>query len=308
MTITRRSFNSRFIQAGAPRIPSRLLGKTGIELPILGFGTAAAGLRLQTKEAVTLYEAAFREGITYFDTAPDFAGYGKAQTQLSHLLRHVRSEVFLVTKCFEPDGERALRLLEKNLRELQTDYADLVFVHSLGHDKMDPRKVFSKTGTYAGLMKAKELGLTRFVGLSGHSRPARFLTAIRHFDIDVLLNAVNFADRHTYNFEEQVWPAAARANIGLIAMKVFGGERSPRPATLSHCQMPVEHLDLAFRYALSQPQVSCGVIGMATHAELKDNLRRARGFSPLTTPENRRLQQLGQVLAREWVDHFGPVA
>src|SRR5215210_2470574 len=232
---TSRRYNVRFIQPRAPHMPSRRLGKTGVELPILGFGTAAAGLRLNTQEAVTLYETAFQEGVTYFDTAPEFAGYGKAQTQLSHLLPQVRSDIFLVTKCFEPDGERALRLLEQNLRELQTDYADLVFVHSLGDNKMDPQRVFSKTGTYDALMKAKALGLTRFVGLSGHSRPARFLTAMRHFDIDVLLNAVNFADRHTYNFEEQVWPAAARSQIGLIAMKVFGGARDPAPRALSHC-------------------------------------------------------------------------
>jgi len=130
---------------------------------------------------------------------------------------------------------------------------------------------------------------------------------MRHFDIDVLLNAVNFADRHTYNFEEQVWPAAVRANIGLIAMKVFGGAQHPAPAALSHCMMPPEHFDVAFRYALSQPQVACAVIGMATHAELKDNLRRARLFSPLSFAESRRLHQIGQLLAREWVDHLGPV-
>jgi predicted aldo/keto reductase-like oxidoreductase len=95
--------------------------------------------------------------------------------------------------------------------------------------------------------------LTRFVGLSGHNRPARFLSALRQFDIDVLLNAVNFADRHSCNFEEIVWPAAARANIGLIAMKVFGGAQHPPPSTLSHSQMPPEYHDMAFRYALSQP-------------------------------------------------------
>jgi aryl-alcohol dehydrogenase-like predicted oxidoreductase len=137
---------------------------------------------------------------------------------VSHLLKQVRPQIFLVTKCYEPDGERALQLLESNLRELGTTYADLVFVHSVGADKMDPGIVFSKHGTYAALMKAKSLGLTRFVGLSGHSRPSRFVHAVRQFDIDVLLNAVNFVDRHTYNFEEQVWPAAAQANIGLIAM------------------------------------------------------------------------------------------
>jgi uncharacterized protein len=298
----------RFVQTAAPGMPTRMLGKTGVELPILGFGTAAAGSRLKLKEAVALYETAFREGITYFDTAPDFAGYGQAQVQLSHLLRHVRSQIFLVTKCFEPDGQQALRLLERNLRELQTDYADLVFVHSVGDDKMDPRRVFGKSGTYAALMQAKARGLTRFVGLSGHSRPGRFLEALRHFDIDVLLNAVNFADRHTYNFEEQVWPAAARANVGLIAMKVFGGAHNPPPEALSHCRMPVQHLDMAFRYAMSQAHVSCAVIGMATRQELADNLRRARSFMPLTAAEWRRMADVGGLLAREWSDHLGPVA
>ena len=298
----------RFVQNSTPPIPARSLGKTGVTLPILGFGTAPTGLRLNTRDAVRLYETAFREGITYFDTAPEFAGYGKAQSQLSHLLKQVRPQIFLVTKCYEPDGERALKLLESNLRELGTKYADLVFVHSVGADKMDPRIVFSKHGTYAALMKAKSLGLTRFVGLSGHSRPSRFLQALRQFDIDVLLNAVNFVDRHTYNFEEQVWPAAAQANIGLIAMKVFGGAQDPPPNTLSHSQMPVEYHDMAFRYALSQPQVCCAIIGMATHRELEENLGRARMFKPLSVGEARRLHDAGALLARQWTDHLGPVS
>ena len=298
----------RFVQNSTPPIPARRLGKTGVTLPILGFGTAATGRRLTTRDAVRLYETAFREGITYFDTAPEFAGYGKAQTQLSHLLKQVRPQIFLVTKCYEPDGERALELLESNLRELGTPYADLVFVHSVGADKMDPRIVFSKHGTYAALMKAKSLGLTRFVGLSGHSRPSRFVQAVRQFDIDVLLNAVNFVDRHTYNFEEQVWPAAAQANIGLIAMKVFGGAQDPPPNTLSHSQIPVDYHDMAFRYALSQPHVCCATIGMATHRELEENLRRARMFTPLSIGEARRLHDVGAPLARRWTDHFGPVS
>lgn len=298
----------RFVQNSQLRIPVRVLGKTGVTLPILGFGTAHSGLRLNTRDAVRLYEQAFREGITYFDTAPEFAGYGKAQLQLSHVLPQVRPHLFLVTKCYEPDGERALKLLERSLKELGTTYADLVFVHSVGADKMDPRVVFSKNGTYAALMRAKALGLTRFVGLSGHSRPSRFLQALRQFDIDVLLNAVNFVDRHTYNFEEEVWPAAAHANIGLIAMKVYGGAQDPAPRNLSHSRMPVEHHDMAFRYALSRPSVCCATIGMVTHRELEENLNRARTFQPLSLEEARRLQDIGARLARQWTDHLGPVA
>jgi len=298
----------RFVQNSQPRIPVRVLGKTGVTLPILGFGTAHSGLRLNTRDAVRLYEQAFREGITYFDTAPEFAGYGKAQLQLSHVLPQVRPHVFLVTKCYEPAGDRALKLLERSLKELGTTYADLVFVHSVGADKMDPRIVFSKNGTYAALMRAKALGLTHFVGLSGHSRPSRFLQALRQFDIDVLLNAVNFVDCHTYNFEEQVWPAAAHANIGLIAMKVYGGAQDPAPRTLSHSRMPVEHHDMAFRYALSQPSLCCATIGMVTHRELEENLNRARTFQPLSLEEARRLHDTGARLARQWTDHLGPVA
>jgi predicted aldo/keto reductase-like oxidoreductase len=299
----------RLVQHRASSLPTRVLGKTGVNLPILGFGTAHSGLRLNTREAVHLYERAFGEGITYFDTAPEFAGYGKAQMQLSYFLKQVRPQVFLVTKCYEPDGERALQLLQKSLKELGTSYADLVFVHSVGADKMDPRIVFGNKGTYAALMKAKALGLTRYVGLSGHSRPGRFAQAIRQFDVDVLLNAVNFVDQHTYNFEAEVWPAAARANIGLIAMKVYGGAQDPPPPPdrLSHSMMAAEYHDLAFRYALSLPQVCCAVIGMATTRELEQNVARARAFTPLSGGEVRRLRDAGRLMARQWNDHFGPV-
>lgn len=286
-------------------LPTRILGKTGVSLPILGFGTAAAGTRLALREAVRLYQTALDSGVTYFDTAPEFAGYGKAQEQLGHLLKTRRKEFFLVTKCFEPTYDEALKLLERNLKELQTDHADLVFVHSLGADKMDPAVVFSRKGAYAGLVKAKSLGLTRFIGLSGHNRPERFADAIQRYEVDVLLNAVNFADRHTYNFEERVWTAANRLHLGLIAMKVFGGEKKSSGVGLSHCLMPTSYLDMAFRYALSLPQMTCAVIGMATPNELQDNLRRARTFSPLNSREIKTLRKIGEALASQWGAHFG---
>jgi hypothetical protein len=286
-------------------LPTRVLGKTAISMPILGFGTAPAGNRLTIREAVRLYEAALDRGVKYFDTAPGFAGYGKAQEQLSHLLKTRRQEIFLVTKCFEPTYDGTLKLLERNLKELQTDYADLVFVHSLGADKMDPAVVFSRQGGYAGVVKAKTSGLTRFIGLSGHNRPGRFAEAIQRYEVDVLLNAINFADRHTYNFEEQVWPAATRLHLGLIAMKVFGGEQKSGGTGLSHCLMPSSYLDLAFRYSLSIPHVTCAVIGMATPKELQENIRRAQTFSPLNSRERENLAKPGRALASQWGTHLG---
>jgi uncharacterized protein len=288
-------------------LPTRLLGKTGERISILGFGTAAAGKRLKLKEAVRLYEEALNLGVTYFDTAPEFAGYGHAQKQLGYLLKKRRKEVFLVTKCYEPKGEDALKLLRQNLHELQTDYADLVFVHSVGADKMNPKIVFGRNGCYSALMKAKASGLARFVGFSGHNRQGRFVDAIKNFEVDVLLNAVNFVDHHTYNFEHEVWPLAAKKQIGLLAMKVFGGQNKQDGSGLSHSMVPRQFHEMAFRYALSQPGIASAAIGMATRAELHQNIKRAQNFKPVTSREVAKLRAIGKDYAKNWGPHFGPV-
>ncbi len=288
-------------------VPTRLLGKTGERISILGFGTAAAGTRLNLKEAVRLYEEALNLGVTYFDTAPEFAGYGRAQEQLGYLLRERRKEVFLVTKCYEPHGDDALKLLQQNLRELQTDYADLVFVHSVGADKMDPKVVFGRRGCYAALMKAKANGLTKYVGFSGHNRQGRFVDALKNFKVDVLLNAVNFVDHHTYNFEQEVWPLANKKQVGLIAMKVFGGENKKKRGGLSHSMIPQRFHEMAFRYALSQPGIASAAIGMATRAELHQNIKWAKNFKPITSREAAKIREMGKEVAKNWGPHFGPV-
>jgi predicted aldo/keto reductase-like oxidoreductase len=289
------------------KMPMRVLGKTGQRISILGFGTAPAGTRLNVKEAVSLYEEALNSGVNYFDTAPDFAGYGQAQKQLGHLLKTRRKEVFLVTKCFEPDGEAALKLLKSNLNELQTDYADLVFVHSVGADKMNPKVVFGRRGCYSALMKAKSDGLTRFVGLSGHNRPARFAEALKRFNVDVLLNAVNFVDRNTYDFENKVWNIAGRLKVGLIAMKVFGGQLQGRQPNLSHRLMPDRYLKEAFRYAQSIPGVAAAVVGMATQAELRQNVEWSKNFKNLSSREMAQLIEVGKKFASNWGPHLGKI-
>ena len=76
-------------------IPTRPLGKTGEHISILGFGTAPSGNRLNVREAINLYSEGLDMGITYFDTAPSFTGYGRAQHHLSYLLKHRRKEIFL---------------------------------------------------------------------------------------------------------------------------------------------------------------------------------------------------------------------
>jgi aryl-alcohol dehydrogenase-like predicted oxidoreductase len=286
-------------------LPQKPLGRTGVKVPAAGLGTAPAGFRPE-KEAVAFFHQCIDAGLTYLDTAPEFAGYGKAQVYLGQVLKERRKEVFLVTKCHEPDGEKALALLKKNLAELQTDHADLVYAHSIGDDKMTPEKIYAGDGVCKALSKAKKDGLTRFVGVSGHNRPARFLKALEEWDFDVMMNAVSLVARHVYNFEETVWPAAAKKGVALAAMKVFGGapggEKKPKGARL-----PDDFLRSALRYALGLPQVSVAVVGIHDNEELKQNLEWLRDYKPLTAEELAALDKPSRELAGQWKAVYGPV-
>ena len=284
-------------------LPQRTLGKTGVRVPIIGFGTSPAGELLERDAAVTLFNEAIDLGVNYMDTAPMHTGYGHAQEYLGHVLKERRKEVFLTTKCYEARGDNALKLLEKNLKELQTSQADIVYAHSVGADSMDFETVTGKDGVLQALLKAKREGLTRFVGISGHCRPARFIKILAEFDIDVMMTAVNFVDRHIYNFEETVWPYARERNVGLAAMKVFGGPTGKA----MNSTMPGEHLQMAVRYALDLPGAAIAVLGINNRQQLHQNIELAKAYKPLTEQERATLNEIGKTLAQKWGARFGKV-
>ncbi len=289
---------------GNARLPQKDLGKTGVQVPILGLGSAPVGARPRD-EAVAFLNECIDAGVTYLDTAPEFAGYGKAQEHLGHVLKDRRDEVFVVTKCFEPDGEKALQLLKKNLKELQIERADLVYAHSIGDEKMNPDTIHAPDGVCAALDKARRDGLVRFVGVSGHNRPAWFLQAIERWHPQVMMNAVSLVARHIYNFENTVWPVASDHGIGLAAMKVFGGATGQGP---KGSRLPDDLKRDALRYALGLPGVSVVVVGMHDSAELKQNLGWLRESKPLSDDELHHLDDRTRQLAQQWGNVYGPVA
>lgn len=291
---------------GKDSLPTRILGRTGVRVPILGFGTASCGIRRDIANGVALYHRAMELGVNYFDAAPSDTGYGRAQKQLAAALKDRRAKAFLVTKCHASGYDETLRLLDANLKELGTDHADLVYAHSLGD--LDVDTVVGQRGALRALLRAKEEGRTRFIGVSGHSRVGKFVRLLNSEmagEIDVLMVAVNFADRNTYDFEGRVCPLAARRHIGLAAMKVFGGANFDSRA-MSNAMMAPEHHDRALRYALSLPGVALAVVGMATEEELEQNVARARAFRPLSAAERAAMQEPGRRLARRWGAHYGP--
>ena len=286
-------------------IPRREFGKTGVKVPIIGVGTAPAGFRSRM-EAAKFYSECLDRGVNYFDTAPEFAGYGTAQVALGEVLKTRRQEAFVVTKCWEPDGEKALALLKKNLQELQTDRADVVYAHSIGADNMDPKAILGAKGVLPALAKAQRDGLVRLIGVSGHNRPARFLQVLREFEIQVMMNAVSFVARHIYEFETKVWPEARKRGVALAAMKVYGGivggQQKPKGARVAE-----DDLHAAFRYAQGLPGISVVVLGMHDRDELVRNMEWAQKYEPLSDKELSALLSRGKELAARWGEVYGPI-
>lgn len=285
-------------------IPTRTLGKTGVTVPVLGLGTAPPG-HLPEKEAIALYHACIDAGVTYLDTAPRLGGYANAQKYLAPVLKERRKEVFVVTKCFEPDGDKALALLRENLKELGIEQADLVYAHSLGANEMPPEQVLGKSGVCQALTKAKRDGLTRFVGASGHNRPGRFLQAMKEWDFDVMMNAVSLVSRHIYDFEGTVWPEAAKKEIALVAMKVYGGGAS---GGTWQSRTPESLRRASFRYALGLPNLAVMVLGMKSPQELRQNLDWLKDYQPLTREELAQLEAPTRDLAKTWGNVYGAVS
>jgi aryl-alcohol dehydrogenase-like predicted oxidoreductase len=285
-------------------LPQKTLGRTGVKVPLIGLGTAPAGFRKE-KEAVAFFHQCIDSGITYLDSAPESGGYGKAQRYLGHVLKARRKEVFVITKVHEPDGEKGLKVLKENLAEMQIEQADLVYAHSIGADKMAPEAIYAASGLCKALEKAKKDGLTRFLGVSGHNRPGRFLTALKEWDFDVMMNAVSIVARHIYDFESKVWPAAARKDVALVAMKVFGG--AGKSGVAKGSRLPDDLKQSALRYALGLPQVSVAVVGIHDDAELKQNLGWAQAYKPLSAEELRALEKPTKALAAKWGKVYGEV-
>lgn len=287
-----------------PALPRRTLGATGVDLPVLGLGTAPAGHRPEA-EAVAFFHRCLDLGVTHLDTGPALGGFGQAQKYLRQVLAERRSEVFVATRCCVPDGEAAIAQLRENLADLGIEQADLVYVQSLGNDEMTPERIYAADGVCRALERAKADGLTRFLGVSGHHRPGRFLEALQSWDFDVMLTAVNLVTRHSYAFESTVWPEAEKRGIALLAMKVYGGVADGR-LSAKGAALPESLQAEGLRYALGLPG-GCGVIlGMVDEGELQQNLERVRGFTPLTGDELAALGAPTERLAAEWGEIYGP--
>jgi len=220
-------------------------------------------------------------------------------------MKRRRRETFLATKTHDRTRDGSLRLLDESLKLLQTDHVDLWQIHHLSYME-DVERAFAKGGAIEALVQAREQKLVRFLGITGHTDPDVLMEAIRRFPFDNILMAVNAADRHHLSFAEKLLPLAVEREMGIVGMKIPARGRllaSPALDTTPY-KFPegMKPGNLAMRdalyYVLSLP-VSTVIIGCDTVAQLEENVRLAREFTPLSETKMAALTAKTEPLARQ---------
>ena len=265
-------------------IPRRPFGRTGETVSALGLGGFHLGQIGSDRACTALVRRAIDAGITFMDNAWEYNDGLSEQRMGKALAGGWREKVFLMTKvCTHGrDAKVAMRMLEESLRRLKTDYIDLWQVHEISYWN-DPERHFARGGVIEALDRAKEKGLVRFVGFTGHKDPGLHLEMLSHgYRFDACQMPLNCFDATFRSFEQQVLPECARQGIAVIGMKTFGGEGEP-------VKKRVVAAGDALRYAMSLP-VAVTVTGIDSKRILDQDLRIARGFRPMRAVEMQRLR------------------
>lgn len=274
-------------------MPGRILGKTGVSVPILGLGGAGQtplSWEGHEKDAIEIIEKAIALGVRYFDTA---ASYGPSEDYLGKVLPGYRSGVFLATKTSARDRDGAWRDLERSLQRLNGDYLDLWQLHDVSFaEELD--QIFSAGGAIQALEEAKAQKIVRFSGITGHHEPDVIADGLRRYPFDTTLVSLNAADiHHPRPFIPTVLPVAREKNVGVIAMKVPAYGRLFQSGVL-------DGMHQAMGYTLSLPGVHCCIIAAETAEQLESNVRVAQAFKVLTHKE---MSEIEQRTASAWEDN-----
>ena len=289
-------------------LPRRVLGRTKLKVTCMALGTAPCGMAqaITPPQVTEIVKEALDLGVNYIDTAP---GYGNAEEGIGPALGNRRKQIILGTKVFTDSVAEAEKTFTGSLKKLKTDYVDLLYFHQLGD--RDVEKAREPEGVFTWLLKQKQAGKCRFVGVTCHNRPGRVAAFLETGQVDVLMVPVNFVDDFIYGFEKDVLPLARKHNVGIVAMKVFAGPSAETGKWWNPLAKPnvgEKNIGPAVRYALSTPGVATANLGVHNIEQVRQNVKHAAAFQPLSDAERKKLAELGRQRADELGEHYGPVA
>ena len=271
------------------KMPVRPLGKTGHMVGIYSLGGQAT-VETPGKEdlAVQIINKAIDLGINYVDTA---AGYGRAtptltkaeargtsERNIGQVMKTRRKEVFLASKTDDRTYDGSMRLIEKSLKNLQTDHLDLWQVHNVKKAEItELDKWFATGGVIKAMEKMKDEKVIRFIGFTGHEGPDVLKAMAERYPFDNVLVALNAADKHYDPFIEKFLPTAVSKNMGIVGMKIPARDR-----IFSHGGIIT--MKEAMEYVMTLP-ISTIIVGLDDIAQLEENIRIAENFKPLTADQ-----------------------
>lgn len=214
------------------KIIYRELGKTGMKLPIVSMGVANCN-------DPAIIQAAYKQGVRFFDTAPGYA-YGRNEQMVGQVIKRLkaRDKTFIATKVWTPAERRGKTaedarkkipaLFEGSLRRLKTDYVDVLFLHDVSG--VEPVR---EEGTRDALAKLKKQGKIRATGLTTHQGMAEIINQVAKGGFyDVVLTSFNVSMADDAELLAAI-ENAAKKGVGIIAMKTqAGGAQLPNRAAL----------------------------------------------------------------------------
>ena len=268
----------------------RRLGRTNAMVSDISLGSARIS-------DAGVARAALDRGITYFDTAPDYAQTGSERV-LGEAMKGRRDKVFLATKFCVADGHlpndapvpKVIEAVEASLRRLQTDYVDLIHIHSC-----DRVERLLAPNIHEAFDRLKEQGKARFMGVSTHTPNLEEVanTAIDSGRFDVMMLAYHHG---IWSQMDAILRKAQAHDVGIVAMKTLKGAKHENLAGFRDESGAYSHA--AFRWVLSNPCVSCLVISIATHGQVEEYVA-ASGTQPRSA-DLALLQKYDQLVAGDY--------
>src|SRR5580704_18140345 len=237
-------------------VQERRLGRTGhlSSVAVLG-GAAFWDGDPGTTEAV--FSEAMAAGVNHVDVAPQ---YGRAQELLGPLIPPVRDRLFVACKTLRHNADGVRAQLEESLRLLHCDYFDLYQLHAV----TDLAELDARAGAVEAILAARDEGLCRWVGITGHEliAPAAHLEALHRYDLDTVMFPVNprlWADPSYRRDAEALLAYAQDHDVGVMVIKsVAARPWSGRPRSASTWYEPYTEpgeVSRGMRFALSTPGV-----------------------------------------------------
>ena len=264
---------------------TRTLGRTGHRSSVAILGGAAFAGSTPEKTAGS-FASALSAGVNHLDVAPR---YGRAEELLGPCVAEARDSLFVACKTQRKDPAGVRAQLEESLRLLHCEYFDLYQLHAV----TDLEELDARARAVEVLLAARDEGLCRFVGVTGHNltAPQAHAEALRRYDLDTVMFPVNprlWADSSYRASAEELLEAAAGRNVGVMAIKAAAarpwGDRPHTSDTWYEPFVAEDALDRNIRFVLSVP----GVHAFCTPGDLEllpAVFRAAGAASPMEEPE-----------------------